>query len=100
TLAWTVLLAAIATTNLLLALLVVPDGLLLSAGITPPIRVSPTQWSLFANLIGYLLIAAFFLCEYAWRQHRFPQQPYRNFFDFLRRTIAASPRLLTVQRPE
>ena len=94
TLAWTVLLTAVATTNLVLAALVVPDGLLMAAGVVPPFAVSPDVWSLFANLLGYLLVAAFFLIEYAYRRRRFPQQPYRNFFDFLARTIAASPRLL------
>jgi uncharacterized membrane protein len=94
TLAWALLLAALATTNLVLAALVVPDGLLMAANITPPLAVAPELWSLFANLLGYLLVAAFFLIEYAYRRRRFPQQPYRNFFDFLARTIAASPRLL------
>jgi len=94
TLAWALLLAALATINLLLAALVVPDGLLAAAGVTPPLAVSMEVWSLFANLLGYLLVAAFFLVEYAYRRRRFPQQPYRNFFDFLARTIAASPRLL------
>jgi len=100
TLAWTILLVTIAVTNLALAALLSPDGLLLAANITPPFTVTQRQWSLFANLIGYLLIAAFFVGEYAWRRRRFPQQPYRNFFDFLRRTIAVSPRLLTFQRPD
>lgn len=100
TLAWTLLLAVIALINLLLAALLSPGGLLLAAGIEPPIAVTHDQWSLFANLLGYLLIAAFFVCEYAYRRRRFPQQPYRNFFDFLRRTIAASPQLLTFERPD
>ena len=91
TLAWTILLLMIALTNLVLAALVTPDGLLIAAGIAPRLTVSQDQWSLFANLIGYLLIVAFFVVEYAYRRRRFPQQPYRNFFDFLRRTIAASP---------
>jgi uncharacterized membrane protein len=99
TLAWTVLLLMIALANLVLAVLVAPDGLLIAAGIAPRLTVSQDLWSLFANVVGYLLIVAFFLIEYAYRRRRFPQQPYRNFFDFVRRTIAASPRLLTFQRP-
>jgi uncharacterized membrane protein len=94
TVAWTLLLGALATTNLVLAAVVRPDGLLLAAGVTPPFTVSLEVWSLFANMLGYLLVAAFFLAEYAYRRRRFPKQPYRNFFDFLARTIAASPRLL------
>ena len=91
---WTLLMAGIAATNLLLAAFASPDGLLLIAGLTPPWRVSLETWSLFANLIGYLLVAAFFVGEYAYRRRRFPQQPYRNFFVFLGRTLAAGPRLM------
>jgi hypothetical protein len=80
--------------NLLLALLVAPEGLLLAAGITPPVTVRQQVWSLFANLIGYVSIASFFVLEYAYRRRRFPQQPYRNFIDFIGRTIAVSPQLL------
>lgn len=95
TLAWSALLAAIAIANLMLAALATPDGLLMAAGVTPPFTVPQQAWSLFANVLGYLLVAAFFMVEYAYRRRRFPQQPYRNFFDFLGRTIAASPRLLS-----
>lgn len=100
TLVWALLLAAIAAVNLLLALLVVPDGLLMAAGVAPLLPVPRTAWSLFANLIGYLLIVGFFVIEYAYRRRRFPQQPYRNFADFIRRMIAAGPELLKSSRPD
>ena len=64
------------------------------AAITPPVTVPQEWWSLFANLIGYLIVAAFFVIEYAYRRRRFPRQPYRNMLDFLRRMLAAMPRLL------
>jgi uncharacterized membrane protein len=99
TVAWTVLLSSIALINLLLALFV-EDGLLFAAGITPPIVVPQRVWSVFANLIGYTLIAGFFVCEYAYRRRRFPRQPYKNFLDFLRRTIAASPRVISWDRTQ
>lgn len=94
TLAWTVLFVVLASVNFLLALLAKPDGLLLASGLTPPLTVPQEWWSLFANLIGYLLVAAFFAIEYAYRRYRFPSQPYRNMFDFMRRMLAAMPRLL------
>lgn len=94
TLAWTALFVGIASLNLLLALLAEPDGLLLAAGVRPPVTVPLEWWSLFANAIGYLLVAAFFLIEYAYRRRRFPQQPYRNMFDFIRRMLAALPGLV------
>jgi uncharacterized membrane protein len=94
TLAWTILFVLLSTTNLGLALLAAPNGLLLVGGITPPLTVPQEWWSLFANVIGYLLVAAFFLIEYAYRRRRFPRQPYRNMLDFLLRLLAVMPRLV------
>lgn len=94
TLAWTVLFLTICVTNLVLAALAEPNGFLLASGITPPFTVPLEWWSWFANLIGYLLVAAFFLIEYAYRRHRFPRQPYRNMLDFFLRVLAAMPRLV------
>lgn len=94
TFAWTLIFIALAASNLLLAALAEPDGLLLAAGVTPPWTVPREWWSLFANLLGYLLVAAFFAIEYAYRRRRFPRQPYRNMVDFIRRTLTAMPRLL------
>lgn len=88
---WTVLLIGLAAINLVLAALATPGGWLLALGLTPPIAVSDAQWSLFANLLNYLIIAAAFVAEYAWRRHRFPQQPYRDFADFLGRVARLGP---------
>jgi len=93
TAAWTALFVTLATFNLLLAAFAEPDGLLRASGIDPGLAVSHELWSLFTNLIEYLLVAAFFVIEYAYRRQRFPRQPYRNMFDFLRRTAAAMPRI-------
>jgi uncharacterized membrane protein len=97
TAAWTAMFVALATFNLLLAAFVEPDGLLRASGIEPRIAVSHEVWSLFTNLLEYLLVAAFFVIEYAYRRQRFPRQPYRNMFDFLRRMLAAMPRLTRPQ---
>jgi uncharacterized membrane protein len=94
---WTALFVALATFNLLLAALVEPDGLLRASGIDPGLAVSHELWSLFTNLIEYLIVAAFFVIEYAYRRQRFPRQPYRNMFDFLRRMLAAMPRIRRLQ---
>ena len=95
TAAWTVLFVAISATNLVLGLLAEPDGLLMAAGISPPLIVPEMVWSLFANVIGYLLVAAFFVIEYAYRRQRFPRQPYRNILDFALRVLAAMPHLVS-----
>jgi hypothetical protein len=58
------------------------------------VTVPEEWWSLFANMIGYLLVAAFFLIEYAYRRHRFPRQPYRNMLEFFLKVFAAMPRLV------
>lgn len=98
TLAWTMLFVVIAAVNLVLAATVRPEGLLLAAGVEPAFTVSQETWSLFANLIGYLLVGAFFVLEYAYRRRRFPLQPYRNLFDFIRQMLAATPRLMKFER--
>jgi uncharacterized membrane protein len=77
TLAWTVLLIGLASTNLLLA-----------------VFAEPEQWSLFANLIAYVIVVAFFALEYAYRRRRFPRQPYRTLHEFVQRLLASLPGLL------
>jgi uncharacterized membrane protein len=93
--AWTLFFVILSLTNLVLGLLAEPDGMLLAAGITPPVTVPELWWSAVANLIGYLLVAAFFLIEYAYRRHRFPRQPYRNMLEFFVKVLAAMPRLVS-----
>jgi uncharacterized membrane protein len=92
---WTLFFVSLALINLVLGLLAEPDGMLLAAGVVPPLTVPELWWSLFANMIGYLLVAAFFLIEYAYRGHRFPRQPYRNMLDFFLKVLAAMPRLVS-----
>ncbi|NLG77208.1 MAG: ketosynthase [Xanthomonadaceae bacterium] len=92
--AWTIFFIALALANLTLAALANPHGLLLAAGLHPWITVPQYWWSLFANIIAYLAVAAFFAIEYAYRRRRFPQQPFRSLYDFLRQVGAVMPRLL------
>jgi len=51
-------------------------------------------WSLFANLIAYVIVVAFFVVEYAYRRRRFPRQPYRNMLEFMQRLLTGLPGLL------
>lgn len=94
TAAWTTLFATQAAVNTALAAVASPQGLLLAAGITPAVTVPVEVWSLIANVLNYVFVGAFFLGEFALRGRRFPQQPYRNLFDFLRRAVAAGPGVL------
>lgn len=91
TAAWAVLFAALASLNLALAVLAVPDGLLHSAGVTPSVAVPLDIWSLFANVLNYVIVAAFFVAEYAWRRRIFPEQPYRGLVDFSMRVARLGP---------
>jgi len=91
TVCWTGLFLFNAAMCLALALCATPGGWLLAAGINPPVAVPAQYWSMFADGGTYLLTGLLFVVEYAYRRRRFPEQPYRNFIDFLRRAAAAGP---------
>jgi uncharacterized membrane protein len=87
---WTGLFVALAAIDLLLAVLARPGGLLLTAGLDPPVTVPIGAWSLFANVLSYVFIAATFGIEFVIRGRRFPNPPYRGFLDFARRLATQS----------
>jgi uncharacterized membrane protein len=91
TVVWTVLLATLSVLNLLLALVAVPAGILVTAGIDPPVQVTQTLWSLFANVLNYVILVGLFVGEYAYRRFRFPNLPYTGMIDFLRRATQLHP---------
>ena len=82
---WTALLVVLAVINTVLALCAEPGGLLITFGVQPVVTVPLSVWSLFANVLNYLLVAALFVLEFAYRRRRFPQQPYGGLLDFTRR---------------
>jgi uncharacterized membrane protein len=86
--AWTGLFVVLAGVNLGLALIARPAGLLRVAGFDPVVSVPLSAWSVFANLLSYLFIAALFAIEFVVRARRFPQQPYSGLIDFTRRLAA------------
>ena len=73
TLAWALLLSALAAFDLAMALL-----------------ASREQWSWLANIGDYVVIGGFMLLEFAWRRHRFPGR-HRRFIDFIRRMVGLGP---------
>jgi len=91
TLLWAVLLLGLAAVNALLGLLATPQGLLHTLGFAPKPAVPLALWSMFANLLNYLIVAAVFLAEYAYRRRRFPQHDYGGFVGFLRRVAGLGP---------
>lgn len=90
TVAWTLVLAAMAACNLTLAAIAVPRGLLATLGVVSPITVTEVQWSLFANFFDYGVVGSFFLLEFAYRKRRFPGR-YRNFAEFAKRLAGLGP---------
>lgn len=88
TAAWTSLFVGLGAANLVLALLAEPGGLLLAAGLRPPVTVPLHVWSLFANVLNYVIVGTFFMVEYFLRRRRFPQQGYRGLIDFTRRIVS------------
>jgi len=94
TVAWMLLFATLGLANLVLALLAHPNGVLALLGVVPDITVPQRAWSWFANIAEYVIVACFFVAEYAYRRLRFPQQPHAGLLDFLRRLSAIAPRVL------
>ncbi|MEO6365048.1 MAG: ketosynthase [Luteimonas sp.] len=90
TAAWAALLAIIGLSNLTLALIATPAGLLAQFGVQPPVTVTQAQWSWFANLLDYGIMGGFMVGEYLYRKRRFPGR-YKNFAEFARRLAALGP---------
>ncbi|MEJ7746901.1 MAG: ketosynthase [Luteimonas sp.] len=87
---WAVLLSVIGLSNLTLAMIATPAGLLAQLGLQSPVTVTQTQWSWFANLLDYGIMGGFMVVEYLYRKHRFPGR-YKNVADFARRLAALGP---------
>jgi uncharacterized membrane protein len=98
TLIWTAFFVLMALVNLVLALCAVPAGILISAGIEPPVRIPQSIWSLFANGLNYALVGLFFIVEFFWRRVRFTDQPYRGIIDFLRKLSKVAPQAMLRDR--
>ena len=96
--AWTGLFVVLAVVNLVLALLARPAGLLLVAGFDPAVSVPLSAWSLFANVLNYLFIAALFAIEFLVRRAASRSSPTADFIDFTRR-LAAQGHLFRPAQP-
>jgi uncharacterized membrane protein len=87
TLAWALVLGSLALVNLTLALCAVPGGVLASVGILPPLAVTDMQWSCVANGLNYGILGMFFVVEFVYRRHCFPERMhgFRHFVTGLAR---------------
>ena len=52
---------------------------------------SRDTWSLFTHIISYLLIASFFIIEFAYRKHHFAGEVEGGFFQFMKKIIKIRP---------
>lgn len=93
TVCWVALFLFNAAVCLLLALIAAPRGLLLTLGYRPPLTVPLASWALYADFGCYGLVALLFLVEFLYRRRRFPWQPYRSLFDFLKSAAGVGPAL-------
>lgn len=91
TMAWAVLLGLLTVVNATLALIAVPDGVLMQLGMKAPVTVTNAQWSLVANIANYGVLGGFALIEYHTRKFVFPVRPYRDIVDFGRQMAALGP---------
>ncbi|TZF87865.1 ketosynthase [Cognatilysobacter lacus] len=88
---WAVVLTGIGVANLALGLIAVPDGLLVHLGHPPVVSVPQVVWSWCANLLDYGVAGLIMVVEYLLRLRLFPDRPYRDFPDFIRRLGALGP---------
>ena len=88
---WAIVLTGIGLANLALGLVAVPDGLLVHLGYAPVVGVPQAVWSWCANLLDYGIAGVLMVVEYLVRLRLFPDRPYRDFPDFIRRLGALGP---------
>ena len=93
TVCWTALFVFNATVCLLLAAFSAPEGLLALAGYRPAHTVPIGYWAFYSDVGCYGLMALMFAVEFLYRRRRFPWQPYRSLFDFLRQAVGVGPAL-------
>jgi uncharacterized membrane protein len=88
---WAIVLTGIGLANQQLGLIAVPDGQLVHLGHAPVVSVPQAVWSWCANLLDYGVAGVLMVVEYLVRLRLFPDRPYHNFPDFLRRLGALGP---------
>ncbi|MDN5925357.1 MAG: xanthomonadin biosynthesis protein, partial [Xanthomonadales bacterium] len=94
TLFWTLLLGAQALLLLVLALCVVPGGVLVSLGFDSPWPLAPTQVAWYTRIGTYLVPLLTMVLEYAWRRWYLRHIPHPGVRQFIARMIACWPQML------
>lgn len=94
TLAWALLLGAQALVLALMIFCAVPDGLLASFGVTPPIAVTGHAWRWYLHLGSYATVFAFLGVEYAYRRWHLRHIPHVPLPVFVMRLVRRWPALV------
>jgi uncharacterized membrane protein len=93
TLAWAIVLGAQAIVLTLLIACAVPDGLLASFGIAPPVAVTGEAWRWYLHLGSYAAVIAFLAIEYAYRRWHLRHIPHVSLPVFVMRLVRRWPAL-------
>lgn len=93
TLAWALLLGLQACVLLVVVACTVPDGMLASFGIDPPLRVSHV-WRWYLHLGSYALVLGFLVLEYAFRRWHLRHLPHPSLPVFITRLARRWPALV------
>lgn len=91
--AWSLLLGGQAALLALLVICAVPDGLLASFGVPPPIEVSGRGWRWYLHLGSYTTVLVFVLGEYAYRLWHLRHIPHASLPVFVTRLVRRWPAL-------
>lgn len=94
TLFWALLLGSQALILLLLALCVVPGGVLASLGMASPWPLTPDQVAWYTRVGSYLVPALTMVLEYVWRRWYLRHIPHTSAREFATRMAACWPQLL------
>lgn len=65
--------------------------LMVITSISLAVFASLQAWSFFTNIISYILVACFFIIEFAWRKHIFSDDLHDGFFQFMTKIIKIRP---------
>lgn len=91
--AWALLLGAQAMLLALLIFCAVPDGLLASLGVQPPLAITGHGWRWYLHLGSYATVLAFLVAEYAFRRWYLRDIPHVSLPVFVTRLVRRWPAL-------
>ncbi len=92
--AWSLLFGVQAVVLLALIACQVPDGLLASFGVAPPVALAAAGWGLYVHLGSYAVVIGFLIAEYAFRRHYLGHIPHAPLAQFIAHLARGWPALV------